>query len=257
MSTQATIGSDLDTAASAETVARAKAARDEAAALARWQARLLPFMSAGLAAAGLFFSVATWWFFSDLQRRLDYTPTDVVAVVAALPKAANLQDDGASYRDWYTRVVLEGMARQERFNMQATIVKGSLWTRFMGFLTGMLLALTGCIFVLGQLRADVNASGEGEGFKGQLATNSPGVYLATLGTIIIAVSVFVQASVELNDKIVYLQGEAASVRQPPSPMLPTTSTRESAATEGTTTNEVPPVPPSVLDTARMQAEGVR
>lgn len=168
-----------------------------------WQERLLPFMLASLVFVGLFFSVTTWLFFDRLQAELQYNRTDTVATLARAEQPASGPAD-AAYRDWYVRATLEQMGLQQRFNVQIAIVKGRLWARFMGFLTGMLLALTGCVFVLGQLRAKVVFSGEGQGAKGALDTNAPGLLLALLGTVIIALALSVPGSVESTDAAIYL-----------------------------------------------------
>ena len=176
-------------------------------ALLRWQRHLLPFMMASLIAMGVFFFAATLWLFIDLQQRLEYKSTDIVAVLDKLAQPSAAAADRAERRierDWTVRVVLEKVALEQRFNVQTTVVKGRLWTRFMGFLTGMILCLTGCVFVLGKLRESVRTAAEGGGLKGELATSSPGVFMAFAGTIVIGIVLVVPTSVESTDAAVYL-----------------------------------------------------
>lgn len=191
-----------------------------------WQERLLPFMLASLVFVGVFFSVTTYLFFDRLQAELQYNRTEIGATLARADQPASGPAD-AGYRDWYVRATLEQMGLQQRFNVQIAIVKGRLWARFMGFLTGMLLALTGCVFVLGQLRAKVVFSGEAQGAKGALDTNAPGLLLALLGTIIIGLALAVPGSVESSDTAIYLPprvelpatpATAAPLAAPPAPL---------------------------------------
>jgi len=213
-----------------------------------WQSRLLPFMIGSLIVVALCFIATTLWFFHDLEQRLEYRTTDVTAVVEHLAGPSDAKQNDQAYRDWYIRAVLEGVALQQRFNVQATVVKGRLWTRFMGFLTGMLLALTGCVFVLGKLRESVNFGGEGQGFKATLATSSPGVFLAFLGTVIIAIALIVQTTVESSDTSVYLSRQVQEIPPPAAPVKERSLPAALPAPEvlGATT---PAVPQSVLEHA--------
>ena len=215
-----------------------------------WQSRLLPFMIGSLIVVALCFIASTLWFFHDLEQRLEYRTTDITAVVDRLAPPADAKQSDQAYRDWYVRAVLEGVALQQRFNVQATVVKGRLWTRFMGFLTGMLLALTGCVFVLGKLRETVSFGGEGQGFKATLATSSPGVFLAFLGTVIIGIALVVQTTVESSDTAVYLSRQVQEVPAPPAPVRERPAPAALAAPEAAgATRTAPGVPPSVLEHA--------
>lgn len=169
----------------------------------RWQRSVLPFMMAGLVVAAAFFGWTTYTFFDRLQTELAYSRAEAYGLIDRADAAARGVSDIA-YRDWAVRSTLEQAALQQRFNVQVAIVKGRLWARFMGFLTGMLLALTGCVFVLGKLRSDIDFSGSAKGTSAALKTSSPGVYLALLGTIIIVMALAVPGSVESTDAAVYL-----------------------------------------------------
>jgi hypothetical protein len=175
----------------------------------RWQRRLMPYMLVALGLAGAFFSVTTYLFFDRLQAELSYSRVDPRALIDRADPAAAAPRD-AAYRDWLVRATLEQTLQQQRFNVQLAIVKGRLWSRFMGFLTGMLLALTGCVFVLGKLRADVDFSGEGGGAKAALTTTSPGLFLAFLGSVIIGMSLLVSGTIETSDTAIYLPPSRAT-----------------------------------------------
>jgi hypothetical protein len=197
--------------------------------LQRWQNRLVRFMTGSLVAMGVIFFAATLWLFADLTERVQYRQSDLIAVMDALPKEAMAD---RAYREWYVRAVLEKSALEQRFAMQSMVVQGRLWTRVMGFLTGMILCFSGSVFVLGKLREPpIQTSAEGSGLKLSLSTSSPGVFLAFAGTILIGLSLYVPTIVESKDEAVYLPrqvevvdpgplaGNSAS-RDAPSPMAP-------------------------------------
>lgn len=214
-----------------------------------WHRRLLPFMMSSLIVMGLLFFILTVWQFRDLQSRLTMRPVDIEG---ALQRA---QVQGGQ-RDWYLRVVLEEAALRHRYEQNATIVQARVWTRYMGFLTGMILVLTGCVFVLGKLREEVNVSGKASGIEANLATASPGVVLALTGAVLIGVSLWVPVTVESNDVPVYLPrqleltqpGGPADTRSAPASMPPAQAGdarldgKEPARQKGP-----PPMPPSVLE----------
>ena len=214
---------------SALVVPAPEAASESERDLQRWQNRLVRFMTGSLVAMGVIFFAATLWLFADLMQRVQYRQSDLVAVMDALPQEAMAD---RTYREWYVRAVLEKSALEQRFAMQSMVVQGRLWTRVMGFLTGMILCFSGSVFVLGKMREPpIQASAEGSGFKASLSTSSPGVFLAFAGALLIALSLYVPTSVESSDVAVYLPRQvevvdpgplagASASREAPSPMGP-------------------------------------
>jgi hypothetical protein len=190
--------------------------------LQRWQSRLVRFMTGSLIAMGVIFFAATLWLFADLTKRVQYRQSDLVAVMNALPPEAMAD---RTYREWYVRAVLEKSALEQRFAMQSMVVQGRLWTRVMGFLTGMILCFSGSVFVLGKMREPpIQASAEGSGLKASLSTSSPGVFLAFAGALLIALSLYVPTSVESSDVAVYLPRQVEVVD--PGPLAGNSASRE-------------------------------
>lgn len=196
--------------------------------LQRWQTRLVRFMTGSLVAMGVIFFAATLWLFADLTQRVQYRQSDLVAVINALPKEA-IAD--RTYREWYVRAVLEKSALEQRFAMQSMVVQGRLWTRVMGFLTGMILCFSGSVFVLGKLRdPPIQVSAEGSGLKTSLSTSSPGVFLAFAGALLIGLSLYVPTSVESSDVAVYLPRQVEVVD--PGPLAGNSASREAPSPMG-------------------------
>lgn len=194
------------------------AAEGQGATLAAWQAKVLPFMMVGLAVIALLFFVGTFWNYLRLQARLELPEPEISL---ALEKAQAGQASPA-HQDWYMRVVLEERAMRSRHHQNTAVIESRTWTRFMGFITGMMMVLCGCIFILGKLEADFDGSVKTASGEGALKTTSPGLVLAIAGTVLIAISLSVTFTVELNDRPVYLVGPggapAQAVLPPPMPM---------------------------------------
>lgn len=169
----------------------------------KWQKRTLPFMIAAFLAIGIVFFAATIMHFRTMQAWLQYAPPDVPAALQEFERAAGGKVD-KDYRQWYGRVLLEAHALNQRYRQNAAVVYSRVWNGYMGFLTGMALALCGCVFILGKLREGVNFSGEASSAKWQLVTSSPGVVLALAGAALVALSLKLNVKVESEDRPVYL-----------------------------------------------------
>jgi hypothetical protein len=81
------------------------------------------------------------------------------------------------------------------------------WIKYLGFITGVILAVVGAIFILGKLKDDTaNVLNSGtEQFKFSLTSHSPGIVLAVLGTALIISTIFTHQNIEKTDASVYLQ----------------------------------------------------
>lgn len=198
-------------------------------ALAPWRRQLLPFMVGSLVFMGFLFFAATLWNYYELQEQLKFHTADIRKLLQELEQV-EASKDNPSYRDWYVRVVLEEAALKHRYQQTSALIQSRVWTRSMGFLTGMVLALSGCVFILGQMREVVKASMESKGVRGVFETSSPGLALALAGAVLIGISLYVKVSVDTSDSPVYLtrfievsgpSGVAqAPIKRPPAPMPP-------------------------------------
>lgn len=187
-------------------------------ALSRWQQKLLPFMAGSLVVLGFVFFVATLWHYNALQRYFQPPSLDLKVELQRLDAAT--PPVSPEYKDWYARALLEEMALQRRYQQNSVGMQTRIWTRLMGFLTGMVLVFSGCIFILGKLKEDTQVSGDIQGAKWALVTSSPGIVLALAGTALIALAIYVPTTVESSDSLVYLPvqariGEAPSAAPPP------------------------------------------
>ncbi len=119
-----------------------------------------------------------------------------------LPESQRTKFD---YIQWKTLVVLEQEVIRMRYQQINATLLLRTWTRYTGFLVGMVLALVGAFFILGRLREEASQlSGESGGFKVMLTSSSPGIILAVLGTILMIVTLAVKFDFEVNDRPVYL-----------------------------------------------------
>jgi hypothetical protein len=182
-------------------------------------------MLGGLAILMLLFFIGTFWNYADLRSRLTQQEPDVVVAMEKLRATSPTP----AYQDWYMRMVLEEHAMRSRHRQNSAVVESRVWTRFMGFVTGMVMVMAGCIFILGRLDTAFDGGIKGGGYEGVLKTNSPGIVLAVAGTVLIGIALTVPVQIEVTDKPVYiadltaLGGMSGEVAMPAPAPLPSVS----------------------------------
>lgn len=178
-----------------------------------WQRRLLPYMARAIALMGGFFFVASLVVLYVLFNEVRIAPQQAVteslsAYERALPPETRLNE---GYLRWKTTVLLEQHVIDQRYRQVNATLLLRAWTRYLGFLTGMIMALVGAVFVLGKLEtAGTELSVEGGGLKSALKTASPGLVMATLGTALMGIMLIVPFQFDTRDRAVYLSGAGTS-----------------------------------------------
>lgn len=174
--------------------------------LARWQNRLLPFMIGVIIAVGIFFFVASLYQLQFLHKEVRHKTFDLAPLFQEYEQslAQQNQKPDFNYLEWKVRALLEQNVVERRYHQVNSAMLARVWTRYLGFLTGMILALVGATFILGKLREPLTKiKTEGKGFGATLETTSPGIVLAFLGTLLMAITIIVPFDIETRDKAVY------------------------------------------------------
>ena len=172
----------------------------------RWRNRLLPVMRGGLVVMAAFFFAVSLVQYHLLYRDLRGMGPRTQAALEVLEKnIPQTQRTNIDFLQWKTLVLLEQDAMTMRYQQINATLLLRTWTRNIGFLVGMVLAIVGAFFILGRLREETSQlSGESGGFKFALVTSSPGVILAVLGTILMIVTLVVKFDFAVQDRPVYL-----------------------------------------------------
>jgi hypothetical protein len=185
----------------------------------RWQRRLLPFVLGGVAILALYFFISTFIQLGRLNEAVVYTPdARLDATLSAIDaRAAKLPErDAIELLRWKTMVLLEADVVRHRYAQVNATLMMRAWTRHVGFVTGMILAFIGSLFILSKLsEAQTKLSGKAAGAKATLATTSPGLVLAVLGTALMLVTLTVDFRYGTSDAPVYLPPIAPSAMPPP------------------------------------------
>ena len=186
---------------SIETSTRTK---DSASELYRWQARLLPFMVGSIVVTAMFFLIASLIQLMSVQSRIVDAPRpDFSEVKELLPKLKS-QDQLEAVR---LRVLLEleDYAITRRYHQANNYLLARVWIRYLGFVTGMSLALLGAVFILGRMREPSSKlQAEGKGLKASLETTSPGLFLSAFGVILMVTTLALRPPIEVTDVATYI-----------------------------------------------------
>jgi hypothetical protein len=168
----------------------------------------MPYVLSGVTLLALFFFVSTFIQLGRLNESIAYTPdARMESTLDAIDsRAARLPEPEAiELLRWKTMVLLEADVVRHRYAQVNATLMMRAWTRHVGFVTGMILSFIGALFILAKLsEAQTALSGEAAGAKATLATSSPGIVLAVLGTALMLVTLTVDFRYGTSDTPVYL-----------------------------------------------------
>lgn len=190
--------------------------------LAAWQQRLLPLMSTMLVGLTIFFFVISFvqllYLQAEIRREPPVTLSEAV-LKAALAEQSSVADRLAAVR-LRASAELEVQVVARRYRQAAVLLMSMVWVHYLGFVTGMILALVGAAFILGKLQepaSDLSLTSATANWS--LKSTSPGIILATLGTLLMLATVLAKHQIDVTDAPLYLR-DASSRELTPAQVPP-------------------------------------
>jgi hypothetical protein len=190
----------------------------------KWQEKLLPLMSRMVIGLTLFFFVASFGQLLYLQAEISRDRPFTLSETALGPVAPG----NASISEQLNVARLRAAAELElqvvtrRYRQATVLLMSRVWTLYLGFVTGMILALVGAAFILGKLQeASSDLSVKSAGNELTLKTASPGIILAALGTVLMLATIVTNHRIEVIDTPLYLRESIAPVQVPSKDPVPT------------------------------------
>lgn len=190
-------------------------------ALSKWQARLLPLMESMVAGLTLFFFLVTCGQLIYLHQRIGQAPRMNVSDLLPEQPAKSTIEETMQVAQLRATIALEANALDRRYHEASVVLMSQIWIRYLGFVTGMILALVGAVFILGKVQerfSEVAASANG--LSGTLKSASPGLMLAVFGTILMLANIVVRQERSVIDAPVYTREWSSTVKASTSPQLP-------------------------------------
>jgi hypothetical protein len=178
----------------------------EARGRERWQRKLLPFMMASFLVMGIFFFIASLYQLYYLHHQVAHTRLDLLPLFVQFEeKSSKAIYIDKEYLQWKALVLLEEDVVHRRYHQANSVMLARVWTRYLGFVTGMILALVGAVFILGKLEElHTKLQADSQLFKASVYTSSPGILLAVLGSILMAITLLVPFEIETRDRATYM-----------------------------------------------------
>lgn len=181
--------------------------------LLQWQRRVLPLMLWMIVVLAAFFFFATaiqLWKLNESIRLGPNLPTAQILREQSCP-AGRTAAECLALRKTDTAALLEADVVAKRYYQGTQLLTASIWSRYLGFITGMTLALIGAAFILGKIESrESNAEGRAGPWSVSLKSASPGLVLCFFGTVLMIVSMTTQAELHSTDRAVYV-GELPQV----------------------------------------------
>ncbi|WP_040479603.1 hypothetical protein [Mariniradius saccharolyticus] len=114
---------------------------------------------------------------------------------------------------WLILLHLEEESIKNRYNQAGLLLISRVLTKYLGFFTGMVLAILGAVFIIGKLsesRSEIGAE-----FKDQVKFNiisaSPGIIFGVLGTILMITTIVTSSEIKVNDQPLFLNTNSIQV----------------------------------------------
>jgi hypothetical protein len=171
-----------------------------------WQQRLLPLMCAILASLTVFFCVALAIETVSVQRHIESAhELNLNPLIERLESAK--PSGAAAVEEFRVKAVMlmEANVIERRYHQASAGAMGRIYLIFLGFATGMVLALTGSTFVLGKLRESATMLGGGTPeWSATFRSGSPGLVLALFGTVLMLSTIFSRADIAVRDQALYV-----------------------------------------------------
>jgi hypothetical protein len=182
----------------------------EKRAIEKWQNRLLPWLVImPTVLIGIFIYLATQQV-KHFNKAIEIQP-DSVLIGKILPSPADTQlnvslKNDKQYLQWVTLSYLEQESMYRRYNQGGLLLMSRIFVKYLGFFTGMILAIVGAIFIIGKLSEDYTGlSGSvGEHAKLNLISSSPGIIFGVLGTSLMLATILQHNDITIQDSPLYL-----------------------------------------------------
>ncbi len=170
-----------------------------------WQRGLLPFIKGCLLLFTLFFVGASTFQLFDLNNKIYYHDKNNISETFQLMIKGE-QVDRLKAAQRATLTELESQAITRRYHQANVLMMSKIWIQYLSFITGMILAIIGAIFILGKFSELESAFDADLKTVGKVAfrSTSPGLIMAFFGTILIIFSLSVERPIAVTDDALYI-----------------------------------------------------
>ncbi|MBL0340847.1 MAG: hypothetical protein IPP71_07940 [Bacteroidetes bacterium] len=169
----------------------------------KWQNSLLPFMKYSIIGFFIFFFGASFFQLYSLHDKMNY-PIQLTLPALEMKNGTSEEFEKQKYQ---TLVLLEEYGLKRRYHQANVGLMMGSWIKYLGFMTGMMLTLCGAVFILGKINIDKSTVDIEAKSLGKFVVNSssPGIFLATLGVVLITFAISHRTDVSVKDGSSFLK----------------------------------------------------
>lgn len=153
------------------------------------------------------FTVMSYLQVSDLNERITASAgQDHDALWAAQPGDTLVgSTDYVNLQKWRSLAAMEHLAITKRYQQGGLLIIARIFTKYLGFLTGMIMAIAGAVFIIGRIREDEShISFSAGGRQASFRSTSPGLFFGVLGTVLMGMTILQHADIGITDRPLYL-----------------------------------------------------
>jgi len=188
----------------------------------KWSLRMLPWMTGMVLGLTVFFFLASAAQLIYLHYQIMHAPEGDFRVPMQMLQTSQKAGDATQATNETlpaaaiaALTALERSAMERRYHQANISLLARVWTRYLGFVTGMVLAMVGAAFILGRLETTTStASAETAAGKFNFQSDSPGLILAGLGVVLMITTIVTHHEINVQDRAIYAQGWAIGQQAP-------------------------------------------
>ena len=181
----------------------------ESKQLNQWQNKLLPWLVIMPTLLILLFIYLATRQMQQFNAVIDAKTESSVERILTAPSDPALDSrlkGDMDYVRWVTLARMEEKSLDRRYNQGGLLLASRIFTKYLGFFTGMILAIVGSVFIIGKLQessADIEGA-VGDQMKLKIVSSSPGIIFGVLGTVLMLSTILQHAVIELKDQPLFL-----------------------------------------------------
>ena len=202
--------------------------KEETRQLNKWQNRLLPWMIIMPSLLILIFIYISTRQLDDFKTsingyRSSFSEQNLVSPADTTVKSAAIRTN-MEYIKWYSKVKMEEKALDHRYAQSGFLLVARTYTKYLGFFTGMILAIVAAVFIISKLREGETTFGgtAGEKMQFNLVSTSPGIIFGILGTTLMMATILYNPTIDQTDSPLYLTPELSIPSNPAAAVNPPT-----------------------------------
>ncbi|MDB5120767.1 MAG: hypothetical protein JWN56_1985 [Sphingobacteriales bacterium] len=174
-----------------------------------WQNKLLPWM---IVMPTILISVFIYLATLQLNKfttEINRPEVSDLDKVLTSPKDSTISyslKSNMNYIKWITLAKIEEDAINKRYKQGSVLLMSRIYIKYLGFLTGMILAIVGSVFIISKIKEEGNdlQGTISEQLQFKILSSSPGIIFGLLGTCLMLSAILQHSEINIKDMPLYL-----------------------------------------------------